>query len=84
MFDNEAFSTANRKKEIVNYLIDISTDTNTIKNYRNRGAHEKTMDKDEAALTADYLVKIHKRLKNFIEKINPKYLTEKGYYPEEA
>ena len=39
--------------------------------------------KDEAAITADYLVKIHKRLKNFIEKINPKYLTEKGYYSEE-
>jgi hypothetical protein len=82
LFAEDAFSEGNRKKEIVNYLIDIASDAKTIKDYRNPGAHDKTMSIDEAAVTADYLVKIHKVLKQFMEKINPKYL-EKGYYVEE-
>ena len=38
----------------------------------------------EAAVTADYSVKIHKVLKQFVDKIDSKYLTEKGYYPEDV
>ena len=80
LFADDAFSCSERENEIVNYLIDLSTDTSTIMNYRNPGSHETTMRYDQAAVAADYLVMVHKVINHFLEKIDPKY--REGYRPE--
>ena len=80
LFAGDAFG-KNRAKEIVNYLIDLATDTKTIMDFRNPAAHHDIMTYDQAAITANYLVMIHKLIKHFLEKIDPKY-REKGYFSE--
>ena len=74
LFSIEAFTTANRKKEIVNYLIDLANAVGEIAyQYRNPAAHGDVMVKDKASACGDYLIKVRKLIYGFLSKIKKKY-----------
>ena len=68
-FAENAFSVANRKKEIVNYLVDLATDVFVIKKQRNPAAHGDTMSCAHAEVCGDYLIKVRKLICNFLGKV---------------
>ena len=74
LFSKEAFSSANRKKDIVNYLIDLSNAVGQIAyEYRNPAAHGDVMVKDKASACGDYLIKVRKLIYGFLSKVKKKY-----------
>lgn len=74
LFSTEAFTAANRKKEIVNYLIDLANAVGEIAyQYRNPAAHGDVMVKDKASACGDYLIKVRKLIYGFLSKIKKKY-----------
>ena len=73
IFTEEAFSSANREKEIVNYLVDLSTDVFVIKQQRNPAAHGETMSCKHAEICGDYLIKGRKVIYNILSKIKDEY-----------
>lgn len=78
LFDDDVFSSVNRKKEIANYLIDLANDVKIIQERRNPSTHEKSMTIDEAELCADYLVKSRNLMYDFLIKLKKKY--RQGYF----
>ena len=75
IFSNEAFNDINREKEIVNYLIDLSTDVHVIKQQRNPAAHGETMTCKHAEICGDYLIKTRKVIFNFLDKLKGRFYT---------
>ena len=73
IFTEEAFSSANREKEIVNYLVDLSTDVFVIMQQRNPAAHGETMSCKHAEICGDYLIKVRKLICNILSKIKDEY-----------
>ena len=77
LFSQEAFgydSKENRKKDIVNYLIDLSNAVGEIAyQYRNPAAHGDIMGMKKASACGDYLIKVRKLIYGFLSKIKDKY-----------
>ena len=74
LFDKDAFSATNRKKDIVNYLIDLSSSVGEIAyQYRNPAAHGDVMDMQKASFCGDYVIKVRKLMYGFLSKIKKKY-----------
>ncbi len=77
LFSQEAFgydSKENRKKDIVNYLIDLSNAVGEIAyQYRNQAAHGDIMGMKKASACGDYLIKVRKLIYGFLSKIKDKY-----------
>ena len=77
LFSQEAFgydSKENRKKDIVNYLIDLSNAVGEIAyQYRNPAAHGDIMGMKKASACGDYLIKVRKLIYGFLSKIKNKY-----------
>lgn len=69
IFSEDAFNNINRRKEIVNYLVDLASDVFIIKKQRNPAAHGQTMSCLHAEVCGDYLVKVKKLICNFLEKV---------------
>jgi hypothetical protein len=73
LFKEDAFSLANREKEIVNYLVDLAADVRDIKKIRNPAAHSDTMTCAQAEVCGDYLIKVRKLICNILSKIKDEY-----------
>ena len=74
LFSAGAFDRANRKKEIVNYLVDLSNAVGEIAyQYRNPAAHGDVMQMQKASACGDYLIKVRKLIYGFMSKIKKKY-----------
>ncbi len=77
LFSQEAFgydSKENRKKDIVNYLIDLSNAVGEIAyQYRNPAAHGDILGIKKASACGDYLIKVRKLIYGFLSKIKDKY-----------
>ena len=70
LFKKEAFSEQNRKREILHYIISLYQEVQSIADsLRNPSAHTNSMKYHRAEVCGNYIIKVKKLLKNFIDKI---------------
>jgi len=68
---HDTFNKMNRNEEIMDYLVWLILDINTIVfNLRNRAAHTMIMTIDEAEVCANWILKVKRILYKFVSKIN--------------
>ena len=69
IFNSSFGSGGNKKLEIQNYLVNLSQDVYTIKNYRNPAAHASIMNYKDAEICGDYLIKVRKLIFDFLSRL---------------
>lgn len=70
LFKSDAFSSENRKREIQHYIISLCQEVQSIADsFRNPSAHTNIMKYHRAEVCGNYIIKVKKLLKNFIDKI---------------
>ena len=70
LFKSDAFSSENRKREIQHYIISLCQEVQSIADsFRNPSAHTNIMKYHRAEVCGNYIIKVKKLLRNFIDKI---------------
>ena len=70
LFKLDAFSSENRNREIQHYIISLYQEVQSIADsFRNPSAHTNIMKYHRAEVCGNYIIKVKKLLRNFIDKI---------------
>lgn len=71
LFKLDAFSSENRNREIQHYIISLCQEVKSIADsFRNPSAHTNIMKYHRAEVCGNYIIKVKKLLRNFIDKID--------------